>query len=70
MATMPVKPIGCPLCGRRPSVGKGGPNDLFWYVGCNEQEGHTVTVTHLGTRNEAMTLWNTRTRIATEELGK
>ena len=54
------KAIGCPLCGRKPSIGLGGPNNLVWYIACDEQDDHTVTVLHLGTRKDAVARWNRR----------
>ena len=50
----------CPICRRRPSIGKGGPGDLVWYIACDTQDDHVVMVYISGTREAAVARWNRR----------
>lgn len=50
----------CPICRRRPSIGKGGPGGLVWYIACDTQDDHVVTVHISGTREAAVARWNRR----------
>src|ERR1035437_8991942 len=56
----PLKPIGCPICGGKPTINKGGPGDLVWYIACEKFDDHAVLVQWLGTRQQAIINWNTR----------
>jgi len=51
----------CPFCGKKPSIAYGGPGDPVWYVECEGDEPeHTISLQSGGTREEAITAWNTR----------
>lgn len=50
----------CPFCGKRPSIGRGGPGGLVWYIDCDRDDVHDVHVQSSGTRKDAIEAWNKR----------
>ena len=50
---------GCPFCGKRPTVCRGGPGGIVWYIFCS-RDGHNVSLQYYETRSQAIAEWNKR----------
>ena len=49
----------CPFCGSKPTIDRGGPGNLVWYIECEEDE-YVASTQSGGMRKEAVAAWNTR----------
>jgi hypothetical protein len=54
-----IEPEPCPFCGKKPTIGIGGPGNLVWYIEC-ERWDHIASFQHSGSRKTAVAKWNKR----------
>lgn len=56
-----MKSLPCPFCGKMPSISKGGPGNLVWYIAC-ERGDHVASIQYSGPgeKESAIEMWNTR----------